>query len=123
MGVIGNTGTDADQQQAARERAARRLLLDRTNASLERPSAVELLETFVHWAAQDPDDDQRDAALAALSLLPAARAEVDALESGVLFAAKATGLTWAQMAAPMGLGSAQASQQRLERLLARQHRS
>lgn len=61
-----------------------------------------------------PDD-----LLAAIALLAAARAEVDQLEAGLLFVARAEGLTWAQVARPLGLRTAQAAQQRHERVLAR----
>ncbi|MFG2044637.1 DNA-binding protein [Dactylosporangium sp. NPDC048998] len=61
-----------------------------------------------------PDD-----LLAAIALLAAARAELDQLEAGLLFVARAEGLTWAQVARPLGLRTAQAAQQRHERVLAR----
>lgn len=113
----------ADQNAADRERAARRVIQARVGPPRERPSAVRLLEDFLGWSGRSPDgpeDDRRDVALAALALLPAMRREADALEAAVLFAAKGTGLTWAQMAGPLGLGSPQAAQQRLERITARQ---
>ena len=112
-----------DQEGAAREQAARWVLAERTGLGEHRAPAFRLLQEYADWAARQPDDDQRDAALAALALLPVARADLDTLESGVLFAAKTAGLTWAQMAAPMGLGSAQAAHQRLDRLNSRQARS
>ena len=65
-------------------------------------------------ALEVPDD-----LLAALALLAAARAEVDQLEAGLLFVARAEGLTWAEVARPLGLRTAQAAQQRHERVLAR----
>ena len=111
------------------------------------PSAVDLIQFFL-WqsstaafgSAEDGDrrrtkDNDRDRAKdghragagaqgrgnaeAALRLLRAARAEVDQLETGLLFAARGLGLTWAQMATALGLNSPQACQQRLDRLLAR----
>ncbi|WP_344843412.1 hypothetical protein [Kribbella ginsengisoli] len=63
------------------------------------------------------------AVVAALQLLPAARAEIDQLETGLLFAARGLGLTWAQMAQALGLNSPQACQQRLDRLTSRSGRS
>ncbi|MBF9128402.1 DNA-binding protein [Plantactinospora sp. S1510] len=60
-----------------------------------------------------------DELLAAITLLAAARAEVDQLEAGLLFVARAEGLTWAQVAQALGLRTAQAAQQRHERVLAR----
>jgi len=56
---------------------------------------------------------------AALRLLESARAEVDALESGLLFVARAEGLTWLQIAEQLGVRSPQAAQQRFERVTAR----
>ncbi len=112
-----------DHEQAERESQARRALLDLSASELEPrpwqpgpvpPSAVDLIQFFL-WKGAD-----QDAALAALRLLPAARAEIDQLETGLLFAARGLGLTWAQMAEALGLNSPQACQQRLDRLTARQ---
>ncbi|WP_246568126.1 DNA-binding protein [Polymorphospora rubra] len=114
----------ADQRQAGREREARDRLLDAGADELAprpwRPppvpaSAVDLAH-FALWRSTDLD---RESMLAALTLLPAARAEVDELEAGLLFAARSAGLTWAQMAQAIGLGSPQACQQRYERLTTR----
>lgn len=76
------------------------------------PSATELLEFALWRAASTPD---RRTVEAALALVAAARAEVDQLEVGALFAARSSGLTWAEIARQMGLNSPQAVQQRLER--------
>ncbi|MGC4942735.1 hypothetical protein [Kribbella sp. DT2] len=111
-----------DQADASRERHARQQLLDLGADELDRrpwqpgpvpPSAVDLIQFFL-WKGHD-----KEAALAALQLLSAARAEIDQLETGLLFAARGLGLTWVQMAQAQGLNSPQASQQRLDRLLAR----
>lgn len=56
---------------------------------------------------------------AALTLMPAARAEVEQLEVAVLFTARAQGLSWGRIARAMGLGSAQAASQRFDRLVGR----
>lgn len=56
---------------------------------------------------------------AALTLLESARAEVDALEAGLLFVARAEGLTWPEIAEPLGVRSPQAAQQRFERVSSR----
>jgi hypothetical protein len=123
----------SDQEQAQREQEARQQLLRAGADQLGQrpwqagsmpPSAVDLIQFFL-WrsssAAFDESADQEltDAALAALRLLPAARAELDQLETGLLFAARGLGLTWAQMAQALGLNSPQACQQRLDRLTAR----
>lgn len=70
------------------------------------------------WCARTPDVD-REVVLAGVSLLEAARAELDQIEAALLFAARSAGVTWAGVAAALGLGSAQAAQQRLDRVLAR----
>jgi len=111
-----------DHAQAQREAEARQELLKL--GDLDRrpwqpapvpPSAVDLIQLFL---ASNTDD--REAAIAALQLLPAARAEVDQLETGLMFAARGLGITWAEMARALGLNSPQACQQRLDRLTARQ---
>ncbi|MEU4193631.1 hypothetical protein AB0E69_17160 [Kribbella sp. NPDC026611] len=113
-----------DQEQAELEAAARWLLLERGADQLERrpwrpapvpPSAVDLVQ-FAVWKA----GDDREAVVAALELMPAARAEIDELEAGLLFTARSLGLTWAEMARALGLNSPQACRQRWDRLAARQ---
>ncbi|MEU6796644.1 DNA-binding protein [Nonomuraea wenchangensis] len=115
----------ADHAQAGREHDARRRLLRLGADALDaRPwlpapaplSAVDLVQ-FAVWRNADlaPED-----VLSALALLPAARAEVDGLESALLFIARASGLTWAQMAEAMGFNSPQACQQHYTRLTARE---
>jgi hypothetical protein len=123
----------ADQARAQREREARQRLLDAGAARLDPrpwqpppvpPSATDLIHFFLWWTgrAADTADDttKREAATAALRLLAAARAELDQLETSLLFVARGLDLTWAQMAQAAGLNSPQACQQRLDRLLARQ---
>ncbi|MEV1201780.1 DNA-binding protein [Microbispora rosea] len=115
----------ADNVQAQRERDARERLLglgaDELDARPWRPSpvppsAVDLVQ-FAVWrnAGLAPED-----ILSALALLPAARAEIEGLESALLFIARSAGLTWAQMAHVMGFNSPQACQQHYTRLTARQ---
>ena len=79
------------------------------------PTAVDLTQ-FALWRSADlaPED-----LLDALALLPAARDEVEGVEVGLLFTARAAGLTWAQMAGAMGFRSPQACQQHYNRLAAR----
>ena len=114
----------ADQAQAQREHEARERLLRRGADQLgDRPwrpapvpaSAVDLVQ-FALWRSGDlaPED-----LLSALALMPAARAEVDGLEDGLLFVARSAGLTWAQIADAMGFRSRQACQQHYARLTAR----
>ncbi|MET8141458.1 DNA-binding protein [Sphaerisporangium sp. NPDC005288] len=114
----------ADHAQAQRERDARGRLLTLGADALEArpwrpspvpPSAVDLVNFAVwRWADLTPED-----ILGALALMPAARAEVEALEAGLLFTARGAGLTWAQMAQAMGFNSPQACQQRYTRLTTR----
>ena len=80
------------------------------------PTAVDLTQ-FALWRSADlsPAD-----LLSTLTLLPAARAEVEGVEAALLFTAKAAGLTWAQIAEAMGFRSPQACQQHYNRLAARQ---
>lgn len=113
-----------DHPQARREQAAREPLLRLGGEDLPAPpwrpdraaaSAVDLAHLAL-WRSQEagPED-----LLSALALMPSARAEVEGLESGLLFTARAAGLTWAQIAAAMGFNSPQACQQHFTRLAAR----
>ncbi|GAA4625359.1 hypothetical protein [Cellulomonas oligotrophica] len=110
--------------------------LDRSRATVNRAGAAGLaprpwqhpgqpasdvdLVRFAAWSARHPETVDPAVLDAALRLLAPARAELDQIESGLLFAARASGMTWPQIAEPLGLGSAQAAQQRLGRVL---HRS
>jgi hypothetical protein len=115
---------DADQAQAERQHEAREQLLAKGAKELTarpwRPAPIPLsavdLTQFAVWRSGELTDDDL---LAALALLPAARAEVDEVESGLLFLARSSGLTWAEMADAMGFSSPQACQQRFNRLAAR----
>jgi hypothetical protein len=60
--------------------------------------------------------------LAALSLLAAARAELDQSEAALLFTARSHGLSWPRISRAMGLGSPQAAQQRFDRVSGRAQR-
>jgi hypothetical protein len=114
----------ADQEQAERQREARQRLLDKGAKELParpwRPSPIPLsavdLTQFAAWRSADLTADEL---LAALTLLAPARAEVDEVEAGLLFLARSSGLTWAEMADAMGFSSPQACQQRFNRLAAR----
>lgn len=114
----------ADHAQAAREHRAQARLAALAGDTLAArpwrpapipPSAVDLAQ-FALWRSTDLDPDDL---LSALTLLPAARAEVEGLESGLLFTARAAGLTWARIAEAMGFRSPQACQQHYTRLTAR----
>ncbi len=116
----------SDQGQAAREAQARRRLLDAGGAALPRapwragrqpPGAADLIQLTV-WRSHDGATDDGDL-LAALALLPAARAEADQVEAALLFTARARGLSWARISGAIGLGSPQAAQQRFDRVTGR----
>lgn len=117
---------DTDAVQAAREADARTRLLGAGASSLPRapwlhkgqpPSAVDLIH-FALWRDNTGDIDEADL-LAALTLLPAARAEMDQVEAAALFAARSRGLSWPRISRAMGLASAQAAQQRFDRVSGR----
>ncbi|GAA1420720.1 DNA-binding protein [Catellatospora coxensis] len=121
--------SSADQADAEAESRARHRLTARGGQDLPRlpwlaagqpHDAVTLVRQALWRVGTDrgalelPED-----LLAAITLLSAARSELDQLEAGVLFTARAEGLTWAQIAEALGLRSAQAAQQRHERVLTR----
>ncbi|MFI6787212.1 DNA-binding protein [Nonomuraea sp. NPDC050383] len=115
----------ADHIQARREHEAQQRLLSLGADALDArpwrpppapPTAVDLAH-FAVWRHADLDPED---ILSTLTLLPAARAEVEGLESALLFIARSAGLTWAQMAQAMGFNSPQACQQHYNRLTARQ---
>ncbi|RJU00321.1 hypothetical protein D6T65_13255 [Arthrobacter frigidicola] len=83
------------------------------------PASDTDLVWFAAWSARDIEAADPAVLAAGLRLLAAARAELDQVESGLLFAARGAGMTWPQIAEALGLGSAQAAQQRLGRVLAR----
>jgi hypothetical protein len=120
----------ADAAAAASQAEATRLLLDRGASELpprpwldarQPPSAADLIQ-HVLWRANGSGRGAPVEALdlrAGLALVSAARAELDGLETALLFLARAEGLTWPQISRHLGLRSAQAAQQRLDRLTAR----
>ncbi len=113
-----------DQRRAQREHDASAALMRLGAAGLAPrpwraapagPSAVDLAQLALHRSADLAPGD----ILSALTLLPAARAEVAGLEAGLLFVARSAGLTWGQIADVMGFNSPQACQQHYGRLTAR----
>ncbi|WP_405110756.1 DNA-binding protein [Micromonospora sp. NBC_01405] len=84
--------------------------------------AVALVTALAAGGAElTADEEPVDSAdlVAALTLVPHVRAELDALEAGLLRLARDRGLTWQSIAHGLGLGSAQAARQRFERLTGR----
>ncbi|MEV4346776.1 DNA-binding protein [Actinoplanes sp. NPDC049596] len=66
----------------------------------------------------EPDIDQDDL-VAALTLMPSVRADVDATELHLMKIARSRGLTWQDIAFSLGLNTPQAAKQRYERLQSR----
>lgn len=84
--------------------------------------AVALVTGLAAGGAElEPGEEPVDDAdlIAALTLVPHVRAEVDTMELGLLTLARARGMTWQAIAFGLGLGSAQAAKQRFERISAR----
>lgn len=102
----------AERSRVAREHLA--ALVDEPALSAP-PSAIDLIHVTLRRSGERTPDDLTHA----LTLLAEARAEVDGLEAGLLFAARSAGLTWAQIADAMGFRSPQACQQHFTRLVAR----
>ena len=130
-------GQDKDQVQAAREADARGLLLGAGAARLPRPpwvhgqqppAATDLIR-FAVWRANagggptvNAGGIGEEGVLAALSLLAAARAELDQSEAALLYTARSHGRSWPPISRAMGLGSPQAAQQRFDRVSGRAQR-
>jgi hypothetical protein len=117
---------DSDEERAGHEHRAQQQLLEAGASSLPRgpwlhrsqpPSSVDLVR-FAVWRGQAGKITEEEVQ-AALTLLPAARAEVEQLETALLFTARAQGLSWGRISRAMGLGSAQAALQRFDRLMGR----
>lgn len=117
----------SDQAEAAELDRARTTLLAAGAADLPRqpwqrgrqPSSDGELIRFAAWRSDRSEDTDPAVVEAALRLLTPARAELEQLEAGLLFAARAAGLTWPRIAAALGLRSPQAAQQRFDRILGR----
>ena len=83
------------------------------------PDDVTLLR-FAMWRANSAvGDASHDDLRAALTLLESARADLDALEAGLMLIARAEGLTWPEIAKQLGVKSPQATQQRFQRVSTR----
>ena len=112
----------------ARQVTARRRLSDIGAADLPRfpwmvgtvPHDDVALIRYALWRANSAQGlEVPQDVYAALGLLESARAEMDALEAGLLFVARAEGLTWPEIAEHLGVRSPQAAQQRFERVTSR----
>lgn len=111
--------SDLDRSRAALTQAGADSLPRRPWQHPRQPVSDADFVRFAAWSARDADATDPATVLAGLRLLAAARAELDQVESGLLFAARGADMTWTQIAEALGLGSAQAAQQRLSRVLAR----
>jgi hypothetical protein len=81
---------------------------------------VELLSAgSVTYQQGEPVVDGDDF-VAALTLLPLVRSELDQTELSLIDMARGRGMTWSEVAHGLGLASAQAAQQRYTRLSSRQ---
>lgn len=85
------------------------------------PEDVTLLR-FAMWRANAAvGEASHDEIRAALALVESARADLDALETGLMLIARAEGLTWPDIAQQLGVRSPQAAQQRFQRVSTRSH--
>lgn len=115
-----------DHREAADLREARDRLMQAGAGDLPRPpwSRADLppddmtLIRFALWRANSSALGRADLK-PALRLLGSAQADMEALESALLFIARAEGLTWAEIAEQLGMRSPQAAQQRFERVNSR----
>ncbi|MFJ9448339.1 DNA-binding protein [Kitasatospora sp. NPDC101235] len=107
-----------DQARAALNAAGASELERRPWQPVRWPASDAELVRFAAWVAREPDTGAQVPA-AGLRLLASARAELDQIEAGLLFAARGAGMTWPQIAGALGLDSPQAAQQRMHRLQAR----
>lgn len=80
----------------------------------EHPDDMTLLR-FAVWRSAGRDAGRIGEIRAGLALIESARSELDSLEIALVFAARAEGLTWGQIAAATGMRSPQGAQQRYQR--------
>lgn len=119
--------TTDDQASAAELDRARATLNEAGAARLERrpwehprqPRSDTDLVRFAAWTGRGAEGTDPAVLAAGLRLLASARAELDQIEAGLLFAARGSGMTWPHIADALGLGSPQAAQQRLNRVASR----
>lgn len=115
-----------DQTDAASLDSARAVLRHVGGADLAprpwqhgaQPAGDADLVRLAAWRASDASVGS-EVVTAGLGLLAAARAELDQVEAALLFAARGAGMTYQEIAAALGLGSGQAAQQRMARVLSR----
>ncbi|MEO3784753.1 DNA-binding protein [Actinocorallia sp. B10E7] len=107
------------ERHAATEEQRRR----QAHPSVLGPHEAVRMVSFLLSGAIPPDDGEpevdRADIVAALSLVPQARAQADDLEAGLIQMARGRGMTWQEIAFGLGLGTPQAARQRYERLTER----
>lgn len=118
-------GTDMEFAELSVVDAARRQLCESGGDRLPTPpwlppgaapEDVALLR-FAMWRANSAvGEASHDDLRAALALVESARADLDALEAGLMLIARAEGLTWPDIAKQLGVKSPQAAQQRFQRV-------
>lgn len=128
------TPPPADEARARRASASLFRIAERHAATAEQrdrqsnpmllgPHEAIRLVSFLLSGAALPDDGEPDVdhadITAALTLIPLARGEMDALETGLLQMSRGRGMTWQEIAFGLGLGTPQAARQRYERLVGR----
>jgi hypothetical protein len=125
------TPPDSHQARAHRTHAALFRIAERHAATTEQrqrqmhpmlpaPHEAARLVSFLMSGAAlpepgEPEVDKADV-VAALTLIPQARAELEQLEEGLIRMARGRGFTWQEVAFSLGLGTPQAARQRYERL-------
>lgn len=130
-----SSASDPRAAQAERSYASLFRLAERHAASTEararqvNPHLISPLEAIrlaamlgggsASYLPDEPELDTDDLT-AALTLVPLARADLDEVELSLLMVARRRGMTWSEVARGLGLGSAQAAQQRHDRLAARE---
>lgn len=119
------TSSDGTNDRLAQFQSARRQLLSSGGNELPRypwqhqnsdPDDYALLQFALAQANQHVGSASIQNLTAALTLIDSARHQLDTLEAALLLVARAEGLSWSQIAAPLGVKSPQAAQQRYERL-------
>lgn len=120
---IPNESEELEQLNAARQRlldaGAEQLPRFPWQPSGVRPDDVSLLRFAMGQANSTVGESSHDEIRAALRLVESARADLDALESGLMLIARAEGLTWPDIAEQLGVKSPQAAQQRFQRVSTR----
>lgn len=126
--------TSPDQDRAQREYAGLQHIAKRHGSTAELRARQAHSETLEPYGATrivaglaagglfaESDEAEVDGTdlMAALTLIPKVRSELDELEAALLLAARHSGITWQHIAYGLGVGSAQAARQRYERLVRR----